>query len=94
MKKKETVGFKHIVCALLALALLMTPSLALAASVPERAAAEALSLEIIPEQLAQTLELDELSPLAELNNADAEQLNSLTISNGDGTSTAYIFKAR
>ena len=92
MKKKETVGFKHIVCALLALALLLTPSLALAASVPEQAAAEALSLESIPEQLAQTLELDELSPLAELNNADAEQLNSLTISNGDGTSTAYIFQ--
>ena len=93
MKKKETVGFKHIVCALLVCALLLMPSLTLAASAPEQAAvAEALSLESIPEQLAQTIELDELSPLAELNNADAEQLNSLTISNGDGTSTAYIFQ--
>ena len=93
MKKKETVGFKHIVCALLVCALLLMPSLTLAASAPEQtAAAEALSLESIPEQLAQTLELEELSPLAELNNADTEQLNSLTISNGDGTSTAYIFQ--
>lgn len=92
MKKARTLRTKRWVCAFLVCALLLTPSLTLAASVPEQAAAEALSLESIPEQLAQTLELDELSPLAELNNADAEQLNSLTISNGDGTSTAYIFQ--
>lgn len=38
MKKKETVGFKHIVCALLVCALLLMPSLTLAASATGQAA--------------------------------------------------------
>lgn len=94
MKKVRTLGTKRWVCAILVCALLLTtPSLALAASAPEQtAAAQPLTLESIPDELAQTLELDELSPLAELNDTDEEQLNSLTISNGDGTSTAYIFQ--
>ena len=93
MKKVRTLGTKRWVCAILAWALLLTPSLTLAAGAPEQtAAAQPLTLESIPAELAQTLELDGLSPLAELNDADEEQLNSLTISNGDGTSTAYIFQ--
>ena len=93
MEKVRTLGTKRLVCAILVCALLLTtPSLALAASAPEQTAAQPLTLESIPDELAQTLELDELSPLAELNDADEEQLNSLTISNGDGTSTAYIFQ--
>ena len=93
MKKVRTLGTKRWVCAILVCALLLTtPSLALAASAPEQTAAQPLTLESIPDELAQTLELDELSPLAELNDTDEEQLNSLTISNGDGTSTAYIFQ--
>lgn len=94
MKKVRTLGTKRWVCVILVCALLLTtPSLALAASAPEQtAAAQPLTLESIPAELAQTLELDELSPLAELNDTDEEQLNSLTISNGDGTSTAYIFQ--
>ena len=93
MKKVRTLGTKRWVCAILVCALLLTtPSLALAASAPEQTAAQPLTLESIPAELAQTLELDELSPLAELNDADEERLNSLTISNGDGTSTAYIFQ--
>ena len=92
MKKVRTLGTKRWVCAILAWALLLTPSLTLAAGAPEQTAAQPLTLESIPAELAQTLELDELSPLAELNDADEEQLNSLTISNGDGTSTAYIFQ--
>ena len=93
MKKVRTLGTKRWVCAILAWALLLTPSLTLAAGAPEQtAAAQPLMLESIPAELAQTLELDGLSPLAELNDADEEQLNSLTISNGDGTSTAYIFQ--
>ena len=94
MEKARTLGTKRWVCAILVCALLLTtPSLALAASAPEQtAAAQPLTLESIPDELAQTLELDELSPLAELNDTDEEQLNSLTISNGDGTSTAYIFQ--
>ena len=91
MKKVRTLGTKRWVCAILAWALLLTPSLTLAEGAPEQAAAQPLTLESIPAELAQTLELDELSPLAELNDTDEEQLNSLTISNGDGTSTAYIF---
>lgn len=93
VKKVRTLGTKRWVCAILVCALLLTtPSLALAASAPEQTAAQPLTLESIPDELAQTLELDELSPLAELNDTDEEQLNSLTISNGDGTSTAYIFQ--
>ena len=94
MKKVRTLGTKRWVCAILVCALLLTtPSLALAASAPEQTVtAQPLTLESIPDELAQTLELDELSPLAELNDTDEEQLNSLTISNGDGTSTAYIFQ--
>ena len=92
MKKVRTLGTKRWVCAILAWALLLTPSLTLAEGAPEQAAAQPLTLESIPAELAQTLELDELSPLAELNDTDEEQLNSLTISNGDGTSTAYIFQ--
>lgn len=94
VKKVRTLGTKRWVCAILVCALLLTtPSLALAASAPEQTVtAQPLTLESIPDELAQTLELDELSPLAELNDTDEEQLNSLTISNGDGTSTAYIFQ--
>ena len=74
MKKVRTLGTKRWVCAILVCALLLTtPSLALAASAPEQtAAAQPLTLESIPDELAQTLELDELSPLAELNDTDEE----------------------
>ena len=77
VKKVRTLGTKRWVCAILVCALLLTtPSLALAASTPEQTAAQPLTLESIPAELAQTLELDELSPLAELNDTDEEQLNS------------------
>ena len=64
VEKARTLGTKRWVCAILVCALLLTtPSLALAASAPEQtAAAQPLTLESIPDELAQTLELDELSP--------------------------------